>query len=416
MRARRRRCSSSTDVWVAGDRGDDAVRGVTLRRARRRDRRRRRRRRQRPARARRGDRRDAAAVARARSRSTGKPLRGGDPREAIRAGRRARARGPARTPASRRASASPRTSCSSPTATATLAPGRCSGSARSASGPSQLIQRLRRRGAGPAAAGAAALGRQPAEGRARPRVLGLAARARRRLADARPRRRRDRDRALATCARRADGGVADPADQRGPRRDPRARRPHRRHVRGPRSPASSTRATATVEEIGLLMAGRRAGRRSAVDPDRAPPAPAALADVRRAARVARRRGRCVMSVVLLVDRATRPVDTFRRIVETAFTSKTALNETLVSATPLALHGPLRRGRVPHEPLQHRRRGPALRRRDRSARRSRSRSTARRRRLTIPAMIVAGAARRRGARADPGACCGRSSRPTRSSPR
>src|SRR4051795_6239039 len=45
----------------------------------------------------------------------------------------------------------------------------------------------------------------------------------------------------------------------------------------------------------------------------------------------------VMSVVLLVTGHS-PVDTFRRIVETAFGSKTAINETLVSATPLLFTG------------------------------------------------------------------------------
>src|SRR3954469_21899599 len=45
----------------------------------------------------------------------------------------------------------------------------------------------------------------------------------------------------------------------------------------------------------------------------------------------------VMSVVLLVTGHS-PVDTFRRIVDTAFGSKTAINETLVSATPLLFTG------------------------------------------------------------------------------
>src|SRR4051812_19431009 len=45
----------------------------------------------------------------------------------------------------------------------------------------------------------------------------------------------------------------------------------------------------------------------------------------------------VMSVVLLVTGHS-PVETFRRIVETAFGSKTAINETLVSATPLLFTG------------------------------------------------------------------------------
>jgi simple sugar transport system permease protein len=45
----------------------------------------------------------------------------------------------------------------------------------------------------------------------------------------------------------------------------------------------------------------------------------------------------VMSVVLLLTGHS-PIDTFQKIVETAFTSKTAINETLVSATPLLFTG------------------------------------------------------------------------------
>ena len=59
----------------------------------------------------------------------------------------------------------------------------------------ELIRRYDVKAPGPGDAGAPALGRQPAEGRARARVLGRPARARDRRADARARRRRDRDRA-----------------------------------------------------------------------------------------------------------------------------------------------------------------------------------------------------------------------------
>ena len=45
----------------------------------------------------------------------------------------------------------------------------------------------------------------------------------------------------------------------------------------------------------------------------------------------------VMSVVLLATGHS-PVDTFRKIFETAFTSKRAINDTLVSATPLLFTG------------------------------------------------------------------------------
>ena len=94
-----------------------------------------------------------------------------------------------------------------------------------------LIRALLDRGAGPVGAGAPALRRQPPEGRARARVLRQAEARRRRLADARPRRGRDRDRARVS-ARRRRRGRRRAADQRGPRRDPRSRRPDRRHVRG----------------------------------------------------------------------------------------------------------------------------------------------------------------------------------------
>src|SRR6187399_2168599 len=45
----------------------------------------------------------------------------------------------------------------------------------------------------------------------------------------------------------------------------------------------------------------------------------------------------VMSVVLLATGHS-PVDTFRKIAETAFGSKTAINETLIAATPLLFTG------------------------------------------------------------------------------
>ena len=56
--------------------------------------------------------------------------------------------------------------------------------------------------------------------------------ARRRLADPRPRRRRRRDGARAPARRGRRERSRRAADQRGPRRDPRAQRPDRRHVRG----------------------------------------------------------------------------------------------------------------------------------------------------------------------------------------
>ena len=218
------------DVWVAGDRGDDAVRGVTLQRLRRRDRRRGGRRRQRPARARRGRRRDAARLARAGARRAASRCA-----EATRASRSApvspTCRRTACTRASRRASASARTSCSRRTATASSRPGRCSAWARSANGLSSLIKHYDVRGGEPQLPARLLSGGNLQKVVLGQGVLGLAARARRRLADARARRVGDRDGALLPAQRRGRRH-GDPADQRGPRRDHGARRPHRRHVRG----------------------------------------------------------------------------------------------------------------------------------------------------------------------------------------
>ena len=104
----------------------------------------------------------------------------------------------------------------------------------------ELIRRYDVRGAGPTRAGAAPLGRQPAEGRARAGVLEPTEGARRRGADPRARRRRDRDRPRIP-ARRGGGRRRRAADQRGPRRDPHPRRPDRRDVRGRDRRARSTR-------------------------------------------------------------------------------------------------------------------------------------------------------------------------------
>ena len=104
-----------------------------------------------------------------------------------------------------------------------------------------LIERYDVRGAEPADARAAALGRQPAEGRARPRVRRRPPRA----VAASPTRGldvvRDRDRPRVPARRRGQRHGRAP-DQRGPGRDPRARRPDRRHVRRRASSARSTRA------------------------------------------------------------------------------------------------------------------------------------------------------------------------------
>ena len=61
----------------------------------------------------------------------------------------------------------------------------------------------------------------------------------------------------------------------------------------------------------------------------------------------------VMTLVLLAT-GRPPVHTFARLLDTGFGSRTAFNDTFVSATPLSLHRALRRRRVPDAALQHRR--------------------------------------------------------------
>ena len=208
---------------------------------------------QRPARARRGDHRHAAADARRRSCVGGTPLRGGDAREAIRAG-------VAHVPEDRlHTGVAPSLSIASNVVLKSYRGGDV------ARGPllrlrairehaAELIGRYDVRGGGPRAARAPALRRQPAEGRARPRVRGRAARAHRRVADARPRRRRDRDRAplpprgggaaaSACCSSREDlDEILALAD--------RIAVMYEGAIVG-----ELDAATATVEELGLLMAG-----------------------------------------------------------------------------------------------------------------------------------------------------------------
>ena len=146
-------------------------------------------------------------------------------------------------------------------------------------------------------------------------------------------------------------------------------------------------ATATVEEIGLrwpevsahvIAVERRlaAAALAARTPSRS--ASIAVAFV-------------VMAVVLLAT-GHDPIHTYRRLFDAAFVGSAAWTATLTLATPLLFTGLARRGRVPDAALQHRRRGPALHRRDLRARRSRSGSgPTTRRRLTILAMCVCGAA-------------------------
>ena len=212
---------------------------------------------------------------------------------------------------------------------------------------------LRRRGAGPRDAGAPALGRQPAEGRAGARV-----RRRSRACSSRPRR---REASTSAASRRCSGylreaaaagvGVLLISEDLDEILD--ARRPHRRDLRG-RVVGEVRRGRRPPEEIGLLMAGRRA--REA--PARAAARSAALARRRRARRLARRRVRA---------RGHRPA---RHRARPAAVLPSPLRYGLRRGRrrsrrdadrgdAAALHG-TRRGRcVPHEPVQHRCRGPAL---------------------------------------------------------
>ena len=111
----------------------------------------------------------------------------------------------------------------------------------------------------------------------------------------------------------------------------------------------------------------------------------------------------VMSIVLAATGHS-PGHTFRRIVETAFgeQDRDQRDARLGDAAPL--HRPLRGGRVPHEPLQHRRGGSAVHGRD-----PRRRHRARARRLAVGADDPGDGPRRRdrrrGARADPGGAPG-----------
>ena len=149
----------------------------------------------------------------------------------------------------------------------------------------ELIRRYDVRAAGAGRPRAAALRRQPAEGRPRAGVLGQAEGARGRCADARARRRRDRDRPRIP-ARGGRGRRRRVADQRGPRRGPDARGPDPGDVRGRdrrggrrRAPRTSTRSGSSWPVCGDAALG----------PDRAAARPASLAPRRRPARLARRR-------------------------------------------------------------------------------------------------------------------------------
>ena len=233
-------------------------RGRLADRAARRDRRRRRRGGQRPARARRGDLRHARRRAPGPIRVGGTPAAIGRPARGDRGRRRARPRGPARHGPRAEPSASPRTPCSSPTG------GRPSRAARSCSGAACTSTRaiahppLRREDAGPDTPA-----RNLSGGNLQKLVLGREFEGEPKvLIAAQPTRGLDVG-AIETVHAYLRAGGAErrrrAPDQRGPRRDPCARRPHRRHVRG-RVAGEVDPEAATVEEIGLLMAGGERAR------------------------------------------------------------------------------------------------------------------------------------------------------------
>ena len=103
-------------------------------------------------------------------------------------------------------------------------------------------------------------------------------------------------------ARRGRDG--DPADQRGPRRDPRARRPDRRSCTRAGSSASSTPRPRPVEEVGLLMAGGDGGACAVIRIERRLRQPWWLSG-RGAARLARGRRSCVDGARPARDRTIR---------------------------------------------------------------------------------------------------------------
>ena len=204
---RRGRCSRSTGSRRHGDRGDEAAARRLARRARRRDRRRS------PA-----SRATASASwprrspgcgrsRRAGSRVGGDALADGRSARGDPAGRRARARGPAAH--RRRAEPQHRVEHRAQVVPhATARAGRCSGCGRIRDRRRRADRALRRDGAGAGDAGAPALRRQPAEGRAR------AASSRASRACSSPPRRRAGStsarsrRCTPTCARPRHGGVA----------------------------------------------------------------------------------------------------------------------------------------------------------------------------------------------------------------
>src|SRR5439155_10561020 len=186
---------------------------------------------------------------------------------------------------------------------------------------------LRRARIRPARSRVAALRRQSPEGRTRAGVLRRPGRASRRVADARSRRRGDRDRTLVP-ARRGLARDRCAADQRGPRRDPRARRSHRRDVRRRRR----RRAWCGNDDRrrARLAHGRRRGK-DVMRIERRLQQPRWLSLV--VPLVSLVVAFVAATVILLVTHHP-PLHTFRRLFDAAFLANGALTETVVSATPL----------------------------------------------------------------------------------
>ena len=107
----------------------------------------------------------------------------------------------------------------------------------------------------------------------------------------------------------------------------------------------------------------------------------------------------VMTIVLLATHHP-PGHTFRRLFDTGVRRQAVAERDVHLGDAADLHRALRRGRVPHAALQHRRRGPALRGRD--PRRGRGHRARQPLRLAVgPGDDRRRRGRRRGARADPG---------------
>ena len=369
---------------------------------------------QRPARAGRGDRRHAAASTRARCASAAGALRGGDPRAAIGAG-------VAHVPEDRlHTGVAPSLSIASNVVLKAYRGRRVSrgpvpaAAARSASARGRADPALRR-----PRAGAAACRRGSSRAATCRRSCSPASSPASRACSSPPRRRAGSTSARSRpCTRYLRDAAADgrrrAADQRGPRRDPRARRPHRRDVRGRDRRRASTRATATVEELGLLMAGgRRTRARSGSSGGCAQPRWLTVVVPGRLARGRAARDRRSSSLAT-GHYAARHLP---QIVDAAFLADGALDDdarrprrrSLFTGLAAAVAFRMSLFNIGGEGQLFVGRDPGARRRARC-------SAARRRRSSIAAMIARRRRRRRARAARSRRSCGRSSRPTRSSPR